>query len=57
MENVKLFCEWEGGSCVCMRKDWRIISGDFQGLSENVFDREQSRKEEKEKEWGKVLKE
>ncbi len=51
------FVNGEGGNCVCMRKKWRIISGDFQGLSENVFDREQSRKQEKENEWGKVLKE
>lgn len=45
------FVNGEGGNCIFMGKEWRII------LSENVLDREQGRKEEKEKEWGKVLKE
>jgi len=39
------------------RNDTLSLVNDFQGLSENVLDREQGRKEEKEKEWGKVLKE
>lgn len=48
MERAAIVYLWE-------RND--ALSSDFQGLSENVLDREQGRKEEKEKEWGKVLKE
>lgn len=43
------FVKGEGGNCAFMGKEWRIISSDFQGLSENVLDITRQRRGERER--------